>query len=202
MAQCQTAPALGHALSPHPHTQTNHFLSHTQCSQPPLLALGQAPSVLTTPHLLPPSTSSHDDEIVSLAARDAETGAECRKSRKEDAVTILFALMSALLFLHCWLIDATRGQLPRCVATDQEEQTGNSLLTCSLGLSPPRHCASPWMRWSLTAPMPGWAGMGTTEMPVYWWWNHSPEGTELVAPGTCGGLFSRPCPQGTLSHTA
>lgn len=75
---------------PHPHTQTNHFLSHTQCSQPPLLALGQAPSVLTNPSPPAPSTSSHDDEIVSLAARDAETGAEMQKEqerrRSDDSI--------------------------------------------------------------------------------------------------------------------
>ena len=58
--------------------------------EPPLLALGQAPLVLTNPSPPAPSTASHDDEIVSLAARDAETRAEMQKEqerrRSDDSI--------------------------------------------------------------------------------------------------------------------
>lgn len=91
MAQCQTALCLGScSLPPTPIHKTNHFLSHTQRSQPPLLALGQAPLVLTNPSPPAPSTASHNDEIVSLAARDAETRAEMQKEqerrRSDDSI--------------------------------------------------------------------------------------------------------------------
>lgn len=77
--------------APHPPIhKTNHFLSHAQCSQPSLLALGQAPSVLTNPSPPAPSAASHDDEIVSLAAQDAETRAEMQKEqerrRSDDSI--------------------------------------------------------------------------------------------------------------------
>ena len=90
MDQCRMALCLGSCSVPPPIHKTNHFLSHTQCSQPPLLALGQVPSVLTNPSPPAPSAASHDDEIVSLAAHDAETRAEMQKGqerrRSDDSI--------------------------------------------------------------------------------------------------------------------
>ena len=197
--------ALGHALSlpPPPIHKTNNFLRHTQCSQPPLHALGQAPSVLTNPLPPAPSTASHDDEIVSLAAYDAESRAEMQKEQERRRSDDSVCSDAALLFLHRWLI----GQHVWTASQMSSHRAGRT--NRKLSFNP-----VPWARAPGTVPHPGRGGLspppclggqgwvplrylctggGITRLRARSWWHLAHVGLKP---------FLQACPQGTLSPTA
>ena len=184
---------------PPPIHKTNHFLSHTQCSQPPLLALGQAPSVLTNPLPPAPSAASHDDEIVSLAAYDAEMQKEQERRRSDHSVSS----GAALLFLHRWLI----GQHVWTASQTSSHRAGRTNGKLSFN-------SVPWARAPGTVPHPGRGGLspppclggqgwvplrclctggGIICLRAWSWWHPAHIGWEP---------FLQACPQGTLSPKA
>ena len=142
---------------------------------------------------------------MSLAARDTRTRAEtpnAQEGRRNSA--ILFALMSDLLFLRCWLTGHCVWAAPKmcnCRQKKKEQETtcrdgqGSSFSPVPWGPEPRVLCLT--LDGMVSYPrMPRWARVGTTEMPEYRWWNHSSEVTELV-PGRCGvETLPQACPSG------
>ena len=150
-----------------------------------------------------PSTASHDDEIVSLAAYDAESRAEMQKEQERRRSDDSVCSDAALLFLHRWLI----GQHVWTASQMSSHRAGRT--NRKLSFNP-----VPWARAPGTVPHPGRGGLspppclggqgwvplrylctggGITRLRARSWWHLAHVGLKP---------FLQACPQGTLSPTA